>query len=92
MHWIKQTIFDDMTLPVGCYGRVIQVIDSQNCYSANWIDIGDIVYQAKSYGPWSNNYQIFNVTKGITGYTNPSHWRESKLARQPFILIEILDK
>ena len=86
----KQQIFNDMTLPVGRYGRVINIL--QSGYSDEWIEVGDIVFQAKSYGPWPDNYQIFNTTKGITGYTNPSHWRQGRIAQQPFIEIEILCK
>lgn len=91
MRWTKQQIYNDLTLPVGCYGRVIEKLDPYKCYSDAWLQVGDIVQQAKAYGPWPDNYQIFNVTKGITGYTNPSHWRQTALARKPFILIRILE-
>lgn len=90
MQWRKQNIFNDMTLPIGMYARVIQKLDEQQCYSDEILAIGDIVFQAKAYGPWPDNFQIFNVTKGITGYTNPSHWRQSNLARKPFILVELI--
>ncbi len=91
MYWSPTKQYTDMTLPIGMYARVIQVLDPQKCYSDDVLAVGDIVYQAKAYGPWPNNFQIFNVTKGITGYTNPSHWRESKLAREPFIIVELVN-
>ncbi len=90
MRWIKLTIYNDLTLPVGRYGRVVEKLQS-DAYADQWLEVGDIVQQVKAYGPWPDNYQIFNVTKGITGYTNPSHWRQTELARKPLIPIRILE-
>ncbi len=89
MRWTKPTTYTDMTLPVGSYGCVIQKL--QDGYPDDWIAVGDIVFQARSFCHEFAT-EIFNVTRGIAGYSNNTHWRQSKLARQPYILIQILDK
>ena len=88
MKFIRQKIFNDLTLPINCYGRVIQVLRPQD-YGPKWIDVGDIVYQAREV---SVNFAgtIFNITRGFTYYTNSTQWRIGSTAKLPFILIERL--
>lgn len=87
MKFVKPRIYNDMTLPVGSYGRVTKIL--QTGYPAPWIEVGDIVFQAKSFCHVFAT-EIFNVTRGIAHYTNNTHWRQGVVARKPFIEIEVL--
>ena len=89
MLWQRQTIYNDLTLPCGWYGRVIQVLRPKD-FGPDWIDIGDIVFQSRC---WHHVFttEIWNVTRGIGGYTGDSFWRQGAMARRPFILIGALN-
>ena len=83
----KQTIYNDLTLPVGRYGRVTKVLS--DWFGPDWIQVGDIVFQARSVCHVFAT-EIFNVTRGIAHYTNNTHWRQGVIAQKPFIEIEVL--
>ena len=76
-----------MTLPIGRYGRVVRILS--DWYGPEWIEVGDIVFQARSVCHVFAG-EIFNVTKGIAGYGNNTYWRQGAIARKPYIEIEVL--